>query len=175
MDSTIDGTAEAALRMTVRGGSMVLDAHGLCPSWWPCRPPSPRRGLRAGDAHVDVRAADRVYAALSLLASTFQISDETLAREISQIALAHIREGARVLALGAARAWERGDDVCPLGPLDRSAPLPGRARDLLDCLCLLQSYNLAAKMAPAPAREAVTAAIGRALVDHATKVARAFA
>ncbi len=195
MDNSVEtSVAEAAALLTERGAAPSWQpVDDLCPPWWPRRARSSRGALRTAGAHDDIRAADRMYAALTLLAATFQFGDERLAREVRAIALAHVRDAAQVLARGAIRAWERGDDVCPPFPWGRHAPyrrgrgipatalaveaaeLPGRAADLLDGLSLLQTYNLAAKLTDPAAREAVTSAIGRALVEHVAAVTVTFA
>ena len=194
MDNSVEtSVAEAAALLTERGAAPSWQpVDDLCPPWWPRRARSSRGALRTAAAHDDIRAADRMYAALTLLAATFQFGDERLAREVRAIALAHVRDAAQVLARGAIRAWERGDDVCPPFPWGRQGPhgrgtpatadaaraaaeLPGRAADLLDGLSLLQTYNLAAKLTDPAAREAVTSAIGRALVEHVAAVTVTFA
>ncbi len=178
----------AALLWASQRQPLVPEASDdLCPPWWPRRPRSPRGPLRAGEVHIDVRAADRIYAALTLLASCFQLSDEVMAKDVRTVALAHLRAGAQVLAGGAARAWEPTDDVCPpwpwgwhaalssTGELDDGSRVPARAAELLDALGLLQAYNLAAKIGEASARDAATTAIGQALAEHVAAVARVFA
>ena len=198
MDKSVEVSAvEPSPMSKARGGWTPWEpGDDLCPPWWPRRPRSPRGLLRVDVAQGDLRAADRIYAALTLLATTFVISDETLAGEVRVVSLSHLREGAEVLAQGAARAWEPGDEVCPPWPwgryiatppgddaheprggwraLTRTA-LPPRAADLLDGLSLLQAYALAARYVDPTARVTTTVAIGRALVDHAALLARAFA
>ena len=170
----------ARLVVRVLRDSAAVSAEGEAAKpvlpWW--------RVLRADDEQVDLRAADRIYAALTYLASTFVIGEETLAREIRLVALAHLRDGAEVLACGAPRAWEPGDDVCPPWPWgsyvavgtaaadghgsrwqrERAMALPPRAADLLDGLNLIQAYTLAAKYVDAAPRAATTIAIGASLM-----------
>ena len=198
MDKSVEVSAAEPSPVTqVRGGWTPWEpGDDLCPPWWPRRPRSSRGLLRVDDGPCDLRAADRIYAALTLLATTFVISDETLAREVRAVSLSHLREGAEVLAQGAARAWEPGDDVCPPWPWGRyvaatatdgarephgpwreltGSATPARAADLLDGLSLLQAYALAARYVDPTARATTTVAIGRALVDHAALLGCAFA
>jgi|JI10StandDraft_1071094.scaffolds.fasta_scaffold87567_1 hypothetical protein len=180
---------EARLLRKARGAWATWElGDDLCPPWWPRRARVRRRGPHAADLHLDLRAADSVYTALTLLATTFQFRDEGLVREVRAVALAHVRAGAQILARGATRAWEPGDDVCPPfadgAPLarpaaanDAEAPagsIPDRAMHLLDGLALLQVYHLAAKLPQADARAATTTAIGQALVAQAATVAGTF-
>ena len=159
MDNSVEtSVAETAALLNGRDAAPSWQpVDDLCPPWWPRRSHASRRTLGAAAAHDDIRAADRMYAALTLLAATFQFGDERLAREVRAIALAHVRDAAQVLARGAVRAWERGDDVCPPFPWGRHAPyrrgrgipatalaveaaeLPGRAADLHDGHSELQS------------------------------------
>lgn len=161
----------------------------ICPPWWPRRWP-PRGPLAGHDLPIDVLAVDRVYTALTLLASTFQYSDAAMIKEVRALAHTHVREGAEVLARGASVAWEPGDDICPPprrwpwpGPrpwlfsagLDGPRPhpwrvIPTKAAPLLETLGLLHAYDVAAKIGDGPARLAATAAIGAALVAHTQRL-----
>ncbi|HVV84094.1 MAG TPA: hypothetical protein VHE35_13555 [Kofleriaceae bacterium] len=126
---------------------------------------------------VDVRAAERVYASLTVLATTFDLPDEQLARAVRAVALAHVLEGARVLARGSTRAWARTPDVCPPWPLGlhtaAAAAFPSGAAHLVDGLVLLQLYNLAARIPIDAARATTTTAVGQALLAHLAGVADA--
>jgi len=187
---------------TVRRGTGGLLAwepgDDLCPPWWPRRWPRPP--LRASDVLIDIQALDRGYAALTLMASSFQWSDETLARDVRGIAIGHLRESSKTLGGGASAAWDDGDDWCPtpwhwrgpwprwqglaelLGhellrpqpePWAKSNPMPGRAVPLLDALRLLQAYNVAAMIDDGAARGLATGAIGKAFATHVDVVAHA--
>jgi hypothetical protein len=179
MDPLDTSATEPTPRTTARGGWRAREAaEDLYPPWWPRRR-APRRALGAHPGDVDVRAADRVYLGLSLLASTFQFTDEQLARDVRSVALAAVVEAAGVLTAGAARAWQHADDLCPPWPpaagADPAPSLPGRAGHLLDVLVLLHAYSLAARLHDAAARGAATTAIGAALRDQVVEVARIFA
>ena len=131
-----------------------------------------------------MRAADRVYLALTLIASTFQYADEGMARDVCAVALANLAEAAQALTRGAARPWEpQAEHVCPPWPPSPPAPddgrvpddaPPGRAAQLLDLLALLHAYSLAARIAADDARAGTTRAIGRALVEQAALVIASF-
>lgn len=169
-----------------RTGAIWDPGDDLCPPWWPRRPLA-RRRPRPADAPPELLAADRVYAALTLLAASFELDDAALVREVHDLAVAHIVAGAEQLALGAAMAWGSGDDVGPPwrpGRALAAGSTPGlpagpggvsvRALALLDALDLLRSYGLAARLTDPGARAAATVAIGAALVEHARHVAAAF-
>jgi hypothetical protein len=135
---------------------------------------------------------------LTLLASSFQWDHGALVKDVRTVALAHIREGAHVLAHGAAEAWEPGDDICPPWPWwrrgsisfkpqpdpwrgkpepdpwrDLSASERVRAAGLIDALGLLQAYNVAAKIGDASARSVATKALGKALGESAEALGKA--
>lgn len=180
MESTVDIiTAEPAPRASARSGAGGWESReDLCPPWWPRRR-SPRRALRAHAGDLDVRAADRVYLGLSLLASTFQLTDEQLACDLRAVAIATVVDAAGVLRDGAACAWEHADDLCPPWPLpggaDATGALPGRAAHLLDVLGLLHAYSLGARLPDPCARARATRAIGKVLHEQVAQVARTFA
>lgn len=186
MDKTVDmSAAEAALRMSARGGAVVDPTDELCPPWWPARRPAARR--RRGAESDDIRAADRVYVALTLLAATLPLDDEPLSREVRAVAVTHLLDGAEVLARGASGAWEPGVDVCPpwswgtgggfaqgtLPPIVHPGA-PADAGHLLDVLVLLQLFCLAARLPMDSARDKATRAIGQALLEEAFVAARTF-
>jgi hypothetical protein len=136
------------------------------PPWWPRR----SRASRAERAQEDLRAAERVYLALTLLAVSFHLSDAQLAEQVRSVARAHLRDGTAVLTRGARQPWQRAEHVLPAWSAPDGgtiAPLPGPAAELLDTLSLLHAYDLAAHINDDAARVSATTAIARALHEQA--------
>lgn len=194
--ATTAGVATNALVMN--GGAFGWEpGDDICPSWWPRRPPKGTGWIRKGEVSRDLLAVDRIYSALTLMATTFQMSDEEMARDARRFAANNVRAAAGALAEGASVAWEPGDDICP-PPYKRKRkvppappwwisalmgdpdPVPWKAADLvelpslavrmLDLTSLVNAYNVAAKTRDNTARRSATAALGQAVANAATQL-----
>lgn len=202
MEDTKIGAPEApqAFALRPRGYFSWEPGDDICPPWWPRRPRRPPWGpgpwpFRQGEVPDDLRAADRLYNALTLVAMTFNIRDESLAGEVRKLGILSAQEAASVLGKGATVSWD-GESICPppkpwpwpgpwhhLGPQSVFQPNPqpatpveervpsGLAAHLIDTVAALHAYGVAAQVSHAGARRQATVALGQSVANLVEQLA----